>query len=50
MTGAGDEEKNKKGKNIILYVIIGIVIMWLAYALVDWTVTAVTKKAYHPSQ
>lgn len=41
MTGAWDEEKSKKAKNIILYVVVGIVIMWLAYALVNWVVTAV---------
>lgn len=36
MTGAGDEEKMKKARNIILYVIIGIIIMWLAYGIVWW--------------
>lgn len=35
MTGGGDEEKSKKAKNIIIYVTIGIAIMWLAYAIVD---------------
>ena len=46
MTGAGDEEKSKKAKNIILYVIVGIVIMWLAYAVVNWVITAVTRTAH----
>ena len=46
MTGAGDEEKSKKAKNIILYVIVGIVIMWLAYAAVNWIVTTVTRTAH----
>ncbi len=49
MTGAWDEEKNKKWKNIILYVILGIVIMWLAYAMVNWIVTSVQRNAYNPS-
>ncbi len=37
MTGAWDEEKMKKAKNVILYVVIGIIIMWLAYGIVRWT-------------
>jgi len=45
MIGGGDEEKMKKTKNIILYVIIGIVIMWLAYAIVNWTIRVVTNPA-----
>jgi len=36
MIWAGDEEKVKKAKNIILYVILGIIIMWLAYSIVGW--------------
>lgn len=48
MTGAGDEEKSKKAKNIILYVIVGIVIMWLAYAIVNWTITTIAKSAHVP--
>ncbi len=35
MTSGGDEESTKKAKNIILYVFIGIVLMWLAYAIVN---------------
>ena len=37
MIGWGDEEKVKKAKNIIIYVIVGILIMWLAYGIVKWT-------------
>jgi PKD repeat protein len=37
MIGWGDEEKVKKAKNIIIYVIAGILIMWLAYGIVKWT-------------
>lgn len=34
MTGGGDEEKVKKARQIIIYVIAGIVLMWLAYWIV----------------
>jgi type IV secretory pathway VirB2 component (pilin) len=46
MTGGGDEEKMKKSRNTIFYVFIGIVIMWLAYALVTLVMTALKKTAY----
>lgn len=36
MIWGGEEEKVKNGKNIIKYVIIGIVVMWLAYSIVAW--------------
>lgn len=38
ITGAGDEEKNKKAKHIITYVIIGLGIIWVAYSIVAWTI------------
>lgn len=38
---AWDEEKMKKAKNIILYVIIGIVLMWLSYSIVYWIIDLV---------
>jgi type IV secretory pathway VirB2 component (pilin) len=38
MTGGGDEEKLKKTKNIIVYVIIGIIVMWLAYPLMKFII------------
>ncbi|MDD3646128.1 MAG: TrbC/VirB2 family protein [Candidatus Gracilibacteria bacterium] len=34
LIGAGDEDKLKKSKQTILYVIIGIVLIWLAYSIV----------------
>lgn len=34
ITWAWDEEKSKKARQIIIYVIVGIVIMWLAYWIV----------------
>lgn len=37
MIGAGDEEKMKKTRQIIVYVILGIIVMWLAYPIVKWT-------------
>ena len=40
MTAGGDEEKVKSGRKTIIQVIIGIVIMWLAYAIVTWVVQA----------
>lgn len=44
MIGAGDEEKMKKAKNIILYVVIGIIIMWLAYSIVKWAIDLVSPR------
>ncbi len=38
MIGAGDEEKMKKTRQIILYVVLGILVMWLAYPIVKWTI------------
>jgi uncharacterized membrane protein len=36
----------KKAKNTITYVIVGILIMWLAYSIVRWTVELITKTAF----
>jgi PKD repeat protein len=46
MIGAGDEEKMKKTRQIIVYVILGITIMWLAYPIVKWTTDLLKKTAY----
>lgn len=43
MTWGWDEEKVKKARKTIIYVIAGIVLMWLAYALVSIIITALTK-------
>lgn len=40
MTAGGDEEKVKSGRKTIIQVIIGIIIMWLSYAIVTWIVQA----------
>lgn len=39
LTAGGDEEKVKTGRKIIIQVIIGIVVMWLAYSVVSWVVS-----------
>ncbi len=36
LTSAWDEEKLKKTKNIIIYVIVWIIIMWLARSILLW--------------
>jgi type IV secretory pathway VirB2 component (pilin) len=45
MIGAGDEEKMKKTRQIIIYVILGILVMWLAYPIVKWTINVVSPGA-----
>ena len=40
MTAGGDEEKVKTGRKTIIQVIIGIVVMWIAYAIVSWVIGA----------
>lgn len=40
-TSGGDEEKSKKGKNYITYGIIGLVVIILSYAIVNYIVTKV---------
>lgn len=40
LTGGSDEKAMEQGKKMIINVVIGIVIMWLAYAIVSWVVTA----------
>lgn len=41
MTSAGDAGKVKKGKDTILYGLIGLVICVLAFALVNWVIKSV---------
>jgi len=36
VSSAGDEEQSKKGKTIILWAVIGIVIILLSYTIVSW--------------
>ncbi len=42
MTAGGDEEKVKTGRKTIINVLIGIVVMWLAYAIVTFVLNALT--------
>ncbi len=43
MIGGWDEEKVKKSKNIILYVFLGMALMWFAYSIVNWAITLLDK-------
>lgn len=38
VTAGGDEEKVKKGRTILIQVIIGIIVIWLAGSVVRWIV------------
>jgi small-conductance mechanosensitive channel len=40
MTAGGDEEKVKSGRKTIINVLIGIVVMWLAYFIVSFVLQA----------
>ncbi len=40
LTAGGDDARAKKGRTIIIQVLIGIVVMWLAYAIVSLVVNA----------
>ena len=41
MTSAGDAGKVKKGKDTILYGLIGLVVCGLAFALVNWVIIGI---------
>ena len=43
MTSSGDAQKVKKGKDTILYGLIGLVICVLAFALVNWVIVGILK-------
>jgi uncharacterized membrane protein YwzB len=44
VTAGGDEEKVKKGKNILIQVALGIVVIFLAYSIVNWVVGFMASK------
>lgn len=44
VTAGGDEEKVKKGKNILIQVILGIVVIFLSFSIVNWAVTFLADK------
>jgi len=43
LTAADDEEKVKKGKKTLLFVLIGLFIIWIAWALVYWVTFGLEK-------
>jgi hypothetical protein len=42
VTAGGDEEKVKKGRTILIQVVIGIIVIWLAGSIVKWVIGLVT--------
>lgn len=36
LTASGDEEKVKKGKNVLIQALIGLVVIFLAYSIISW--------------
>lgn len=44
MTAAGSKEKIEKGKNIIVWAILGLVVIFASYMLVDLVIKSVTKQ------
>lgn len=42
LTGSGDEEKLKKSKSIIFYVILWIILMWLAWPITRFILVAIS--------
>ncbi len=42
VTAGGDEEKVKKGRTILIQVVIGIIVIWLAGSVVKWVISLVT--------
>lgn len=45
LTAAGDEEKVKKGRQIIFHAILGIVVIFFAYSIISWVVGILTGAA-----
>ena len=41
MTSTGDPAKVKRAKDTILYACIGLIVCALAYAIVNWTISAI---------
>ncbi len=42
MTSSGDPGKTKKAKDTILYALIGLIICALAFAIVNWAISAIS--------
>lgn len=47
LTGNGDDKKLEDAKKTILYVIIGMIMIWLAYPIVKWALELLDETAYH---
>ncbi|MDD3145592.1 MAG: TrbC/VirB2 family protein [Candidatus Gracilibacteria bacterium] len=45
LVSGGDEDKVKKGKNIIIYVVFGLIVIFLASQLVNWVIGIMTNNA-----
>ncbi len=43
ITAGGDEEKVKKGRTIIIQVVIGLVVIFLANSIIQWVLTQILK-------
>jgi Type IV secretion system pilin len=43
VTAGGDEEKVKKGRTIIIQVVIGLIVIFLANSIIQWVLTAILK-------
>lgn len=41
MTSAGDSNKIKKGKDTILYALVGLIVCALAFAIVNWVIVGI---------
>lgn len=42
MTSSGDAAKTQKAKNTILYAVIGLIVCALSFAIVNWTIDAIS--------
>ena len=43
MTSTGDTGKTQKAKNTILYALIGLAVCALAFAIVNWTISTISR-------
>ena len=50
MTSNGDAAKIKKGKDTVIYAVVGLIICALAFIVVNWTITSLLKQGANESQ
>lgn len=50
MTSNGDAAKIKKGKDTVIYAVVGLIICALAFIIVNWTITSLLKQGANESQ